>query len=197
MGEHRHGGFAEYVAMPTPMLLPPARRRRSRGGGRADDGASDGLADAVRQAGAAAGRERADRRASAAASPSPVCSWRSWSARGSSSRRPATRKSRAQSRWAPKAASTTRKDRVSQRDPRHERRRRRHGDRQRRRGELGRIPEVAASRRDGWSPAARRPAPIRRPTCNGCSSASSKSTDRLAEASANSASFSTSSIAGW
>ena len=82
-------------------------------------------------------------------------------------------------------------------DPGDERRRRRHGDRQRRRGELGRIAEIAAPRRPARHLRRDDGRPIRPPICNASSSANSRSTARPAAASANSANCSTCSAAAW
>ena len=138
MGEHRHGGFAEYVAMPSRCFFPLARRRRSRDRRGADDRPSDSVANVVRQARAAARRECADRR----------------HRRRRRGRQPSTREADRRARI--RDLVERRQDRAGDRawrgrrrqlregqgvegDFGDERRRGRHGDRQRRGRELERI----------------------------------------------------------
>ena len=62
MGEHRDGGFADYVAMPSHCFFPLPDDADVVAAGAADDGAPYGLAHAVRQENAGAGRKRIDGR---------------------------------------------------------------------------------------------------------------------------------------
>ena len=76
LGEHRHGAFAEYVAMPSHCFFRASGRRRSDPCRAADDGLSDGLANAVRQEDRCGPARACWWSESAAALRSPVCSSR-------------------------------------------------------------------------------------------------------------------------
>jgi D-arabinose 1-dehydrogenase-like Zn-dependent alcohol dehydrogenase len=104
MGEHRHGGFAEYIAMPSRCFFPLPDE--------ADLIAAGALATGHLTAWRMLFGKRALRPGESllivgigGASPLLVCNWRSWSARGSSSPRRAMQKSRAPWRWGRKAGS--------------------------------------------------------------------------------------------
>ena len=75
LGEHRHGAFAEYVAMPSHCFFALPDDADLTHAGLLDDRHSDGLANAVRQEDVAARRERGWSEL-AVASRSPVCSSR-------------------------------------------------------------------------------------------------------------------------
>jgi D-arabinose 1-dehydrogenase-like Zn-dependent alcohol dehydrogenase len=105
MGEHRHGGFAEYIAMPSRCFLP------------LPDDADLVAAGALMTGHLTAWRMLFGKKTLqpgesvlivgiGGASRWPACSLQNWWARGSSSPRRATPRSSVRSRWAPAVAST-------------------------------------------------------------------------------------------